>query len=116
MVKIVHQSVDEDLKQYAGIKGLASQLAEKANKKISLKNLTEPFIMAHRGGSNVYPENTLEAFKQIVSNGIRVIEMDVQILSDGSLVVMHDSTVDRTTDGTGNVSDFHASAWKKIKC
>jgi len=89
-------------------------LQESTKKKMTVDDIKEPFVIAHRGGSNIYPENTLEAYKNVVANGIRLIEQDVQMLSDGSLVIMHDSTVDRTTDGTGNVSDFFASAWKNL--
>ncbi len=59
--------------------------------------------IAHRGGGLEAPENTLHAFKHAVQAGADAIEMDVWLTSDGHLVVIHDPTVDRTTDGRGSV-------------
>lgn len=65
-----------------------------------------PFeLIAHRGFSYLGPENTLSAYSQAVRLGCTSLECDVQISSDGVPVVIHDDTVDRTTDGTGNVKD-----------
>ena len=61
---------------------------------------------AHRGDQTCAPENTLAAFRLAVEKGAPMIEFDVQVTRDGRLVIMHDSTVDRTTDGTGAVSDL----------
>ncbi len=64
-------------------------------------------IWAHRGCSQMYPENTLTSFKKAMEvPGIAGIELDVQITKDGELVVIHDERVDRTTDGFGFVRDF----------
>ena len=64
-------------------------------------------IWAHRGCSQMYPENTLTSFgKAMEIPGIAGIELDVQITKDGELVVIHDERVDRTTDGYGFVRDF----------
>ncbi len=60
-------------------------------------------LVAHRGASEVAPENTLSAFHKAIDAGADAIEFDVQATSDGRLVVLHDSTLDRTTDGTGAV-------------
>ena len=62
--------------------------------------------IAHRGGRAHAPENTMAAFRNAVAKGIDWLEFDVQMSSDGSLVVIHDETVDRTTDGTGAVRDL----------
>jgi glycerophosphoryl diester phosphodiesterase len=62
-----------------------------------------PLVMAHRGGKGLWPENTLYAFEQAVDMGVDVLEMDIHSTSDGALVVMHDGTVDRTTNGSGPV-------------
>ena len=70
-------------------------------------------IFAHRGSAGTHPENTMEAFiaaEQFSADGI---ELDVQLTLDGELVVIHDTTVDRTTNGTGNVKDFTLSGFKK---
>ena len=58
---------------------------------------------AHRGLSRLYPENTLTAFRAACEYDIAGIELDIQMSADGALVVIHDETVDRTTDGTGEV-------------
>lgn len=63
-------------------------------------------VMAHRGGRRLWPENTLYAFEQAVELGVDVLEMDLHSTQDGALVVIHDSTVDRTTNGTGAVQEF----------
>lgn len=60
-------------------------------------------IFAHRGASGHAPENTLEAFRLAVQMGADGIELDVHLSKDGELVVIHDETVDRTTNGTGLV-------------
>jgi glycerophosphoryl diester phosphodiesterase len=65
-----------------------------------------PLIFAHRGASQVAPENTLAAFRRAVEIGADGIELDVQLSADGVPVVIHDAAVDRTTDGSGWVRDL----------
>ncbi len=66
-----------------------------------------PLLVAHRGGSGIAPENTLTAFRSAVQEwGADMLEMDVRLTRDGEVVVIHDATVDRTTDGTGPVASF----------
>lgn len=67
---------------------------------------TGTFACAHRGDQACAPENTLAAFRSAVEKGAPMIEFDVQATRDGRLVIMHDPTVDRTTDGKGKVSDL----------
>ena len=62
-----------------------------------------PIIIAHRGASSSAPENTLAAFSLAVEQGARAIELDVQMSADGHPVIIHDSTLARTTNGTGHV-------------
>ena len=62
--------------------------------------------IAHRGGRNLAPESTLVAFQNALDVGADALELDVHATSDGVLVVMHDDTVDRTTDGTGAVKEM----------
>jgi len=63
--------------------------------------------VAHRGGIVPgYPENTLMAYRQAISFGVHAIEIDLRGTKDGEVVIMHDETVDRTTDGTGKVSEL----------
>lgn len=66
----------------------------------------EVLVIAHRGGRGLWPENTLYAFEQATRLGVDVLEMDVGWIADGTLVVMHDDTVDRTTDGTGPLREM----------
>ncbi len=64
-----------------------------------------PVSFAHRGGAKVVPENTVEGFREGLAMGDAVIELDVHASADGAVVVIHDSIVDRTTDGTGPVAE-----------
>ena len=67
---------------------------------------SDPQLIAHRGGPVHEPENTLTAFRNAIHVGADWIEMDVRRTQDGVLVVMHDETVDRTTDGAGRVESL----------
>lgn len=64
------------------------------------------YIVAHRGFSGAYPENTARAFTEARRLGVEMIEFDVRLTRDGAAVVVHDQTVDRTTDGTGRVAEM----------
>ena len=66
-------------------------------------DLQAPIVIAHRGASLHAPENTLAAFDLAVRSGADAIEFDLKLTSDGEVVVLHDPTVDRTTDGSGRV-------------
>lgn len=68
--------------------------------------MKKALIIAHRGASYYEPENTLRAIKSALDYGADGIEFDVRSSIDGNLVVIHDETVDRTTDGTGKVRDM----------
>ncbi|MCP5094459.1 MAG: glycerophosphodiester phosphodiesterase [Chloroflexi bacterium] len=58
-------------------------------------------VIAHQGGNLIRPDNTMVAFAHAVELGVDVLEMDIHATADGKLVIMHDATVDRTTDGEG---------------
>lgn len=73
-----------------------------------------PLVVAHRGGQYIFPENTLAAFKGAVRMGVDMLEMDVHRTADGVPVVIHDETVDRTTDGTGRVDQFTLAELKRL--
>lgn len=62
-------------------------------------------VMAHQGGDRVWPSNTLYAFEQAATLGVDILELDVHASSSGELVVIHDDSVDRTTNGSGLVKD-----------
>lgn len=61
--------------------------------------------VAHRGASAQYPENTLLAFRQAIEQGVDALEIDVHRTSDNELVIIHDPTLERTTNGHGNIRD-----------
>ena len=63
-------------------------------------------VLAHAGGIGLWPDNTLTAFRGSRDLGVDVLELDIQLSADSELVVIHDDTVDRTTDGSGPVSGF----------
>jgi len=65
-----------------------------------------PLVIAHRGASAYAPENTLAAFRKAADMGFDLIENDVRISSDGVIVVSHDKSLDRCTEGTGEISDL----------
>ena len=62
-------------------------------------------VIAHRGGRGLWPENTLFAFEKAVKLGVDVLEFDVHLTRDHQLVIIHDSTLERTTDGIGRVEE-----------
>src|SRR5437868_7957496 len=72
-----------------------------------LPRLKHPIaVIGHRGGRALAPENTLAAFRNAIRLGADYVEIDVRATRDGHLVIMHDSTVDRTTNGSGAVRDL----------
>ena len=71
-------------------------------------------VIAHRGGRSLGPENTIYTFKRAVKLGVDVLEMDLQTTADGTLVIIHDREVDRTTNGRGPVEDFTLTEIKKL--
>lgn len=79
-----------------------------------LARLPVPAIIAHRGASYHAPENTLAAFQVAIQQGADAIELDAKLSRDQQVVVIHDQTVDRTTDGSGNVDEFTLSELKRL--
>lgn len=74
-----------------------------------------PTTVAHRGTTVIADENTLAAYTAAAENGAHVIECDPRPTKDGVLVIMHDETVDRTTDGKGRVADLTLAEVKKLR-
>ena len=72
------------------------------------------YVAAHRGASASHPENTMEAFRAAIEMGVDQIETDVRITADGELVLIHDATVDRTTNGTGKVAQMTLAELKAL--
>jgi glycerophosphoryl diester phosphodiesterase len=73
-----------------------------------------PIPFAHRGGAKRWPENTLVAFRNAAELGYQHIETDVHETSDGELVLFHDPTLDRTTNGRGNLADCTLAELKRL--
>lgn len=71
-------------------------------------------VIAHRGGAQLRPENTLAAFEHAAALGADVLEMDVRATADGEIVVIHDATLERTTDGRGSVASFTLAELRKF--
>ena len=72
----------------------------------------EVYLVSHRGAAGIAPENTLSAVKAGVSAGAPFIEIDIRLTSDGVPVLMHDRSLDRTTDGTGRVNEH---TWEYVR-
>jgi len=70
--------------------------------------------IAHRGASGTFPENTLSAFRAAIDAGADMCELDVQLSRDGAIVVIHDDTVERTTDGKGEVAELTLEELKRL--
>jgi len=81
---------------------------------VFLPSLPSPLIFAHRGASAEVPENTLAAFQRAADVGSPAIEFDVKLSADGQVVVIHDQTVDRTTDGHGRVRELTLAQLKVL--
>lgn len=63
-------------------------------------------VIAHRGASAYYPENTMPAFRAAIDMRADMVELDVQLTADGEVVVFHDENISRCTDGRGRIADY----------
>lgn len=72
-------------------------------------------VVGHRGASGTEPENTLGAFKRALELGANALELDVHCTRDGQMIVIHDETVNRTTNGNGNVADMTLQEIKSLR-
>jgi glycerophosphoryl diester phosphodiesterase len=70
--------------------------------------------MGHRGGAGLWPENSMHGFVHAVEMGVDVLEIDLHSTADGVLVIIHDDTVDRTTNGTGRVNSMTLAQLKGL--
>lgn len=77
--------------------------------------LEEPMIIAHRGANDRMNEHTLLAYRIAAQDGVDSLEIDLRMTKDGELVAMHDKTIDRTTNGTGMVSDYDLKDLKNLQ-
>lgn len=74
----------------------------------------KPLVIAHQGGDGVWPGDTLYAYQKAVEHGADVLEMDAHITKDGQIVLMHNETVDHTTDGTGLIEHMTLAELKGL--
>jgi glycerophosphoryl diester phosphodiesterase len=72
-------------------------------------------IMAHRGARNLWAENSLLGFRKTLEHGFDAVEFDVHLTDAGEMVVIHDATLDRTTDGSGPVRDLTPEARRRLR-
>lgn len=86
-----------------GVLALTSQPAQTSA--VLSKLGDQPLVIAHRGGKGLWPENSLFAFERASDLGVDMLEMDLHLSSDGELVVIHDRTLNRTTNGQGRVAE-----------
>ena len=73
-----------------------------------------PLLMAHRGGAGLWPENTMYAFERAIDLGVDVLETEIRSTSDRVLVLIHDNTLDRTTNGTGPIGGISLRELKAL--
>lgn len=110
------------MKSFAGIALLAAlisvALAATADTNPAfapLPSLKHPIaVIAHRAGAGIMPENTLAAIRNAIRLGVDYVELDIRATSDGQLVIMHDGTVDRTTNGKGAVKQLDFSTIRTL--
>jgi glycerophosphoryl diester phosphodiesterase len=72
-------------------------------------------VIAHRGDHVLVPENTIAAYQNAIKNGVDFVEIDLRTSKDGKLVIMHDATVDKMTNGKGKISDLPYAELKKLR-
>lgn len=72
------------------------------------------WVIAHRGFSAVYPENTMSAFRSAAALGVDAIEIDIHLSRDGHVIIMHDAKLDRTTDGKGLIAEHTLAEIKRV--
>lgn len=91
---------------------LAMQLMGCSAGKVAV--VERPMVIAHRGGASLGPENSLMAIERAITLGVDAVEVDVRLSADGHVVVMHDKSVNRTTDGKGRVNGLSLAQLKGL--
>ena len=94
--------------------GMAETRAEKLAKEIYQPNSKYVLVVAHRGDWRNAPENSLQAYRNCIDMGVDMIEIDIHKTQDNQFIVMHDATVDRTTNGKGKIADMTLADIKKL--
>lgn len=103
-----------ELLRFIGIAPIGMYLSLKNPTFSNLPDIKKVLIEAHRGNSVDAPENTLTAIEQAIEIGVDRVEVDLEFSKDGNPVIIHDNSVDRTTNGTGNISDLTYSEIRKL--
>ncbi|NHN29053.1 glycerophosphodiester phosphodiesterase family protein [Paenibacillus agricola] len=80
----------------------------------ALADQSSLIVAAHRGYKSAYPENTLLAFQKALELGVDMLEFDLRLSKDNVLMVLHDETLDRTTNGTGPIGDYSLTELKQL--
>lgn len=92
--------------------GFAQSVPEASLKEVFNPKSQRVLVTAHRGDWRNTPENSIQALKNCIAMGVDIMELDLKKTKDGHLVIMHDQTIDRTTTGKGDVSDYTLSEIK----
>lgn len=95
--------------------GVLAQRAEKIRQTLLDPNSKEVLVVAHRGNWRVAPENSIAAIDSAIAMKVDVVEIDVQRTKDGKLILMHDNSVDRTTNGKGKIKDMTFEEIRNLK-
>lgn len=109
------ERLDDDHQEVTGQLAQNEQEINKLNPPHKITDLKYPLYVAHRGARGLYQEHTMIAYESHVLRGNTLIELDVRQSKDGSLFIMHDSSIYRTTNGSGNVSDMTTAYLKNRK-
>ena len=94
---------------------LSAQRAELIRRDLLNPHLDKVLVVAHRGNWSIAPENSLAAIDSAIQMKVDIVEIDIRKTKDGQLVLMHDNTVDRTTNGTGKVADKTLAEIKQLR-
>lgn len=97
------------------ISSFAQDRVSLIREKLLNRNQSSVIVVAHRGDWRNFPENSLEAIDNAIKMGVDVVELDVQRTKDGKLILMHDSTLNRTTTGEGQISEITLDSIQKIR-
>lgn len=93
----------------------AATRTERIRERFASSDRRHVFVAMHRGDCRNYPENSAQAIRSAIALGAEIVEVDVQRTKDGRFVLLHDETLDRTTDGTGRVGDYTLAELKRLR-
>jgi glycerophosphoryl diester phosphodiesterase len=89
-------------------------MSERSARQLSLPGKPKPYVMAHRGNKAHCPENTIASFRRAIDEGADILETDLHLSADGVFMCIHDGTVDRTTNGHGEVASMTLAELKAL--